>query len=46
MGVLKNIPSTDNRSTSEPSENLHLTIDDFEGRGALLTSLPAVNDHP
>jgi hypothetical protein len=53
-----------NRLTSQPSENLHLTIDDFEDRGAmlqdvrarisylkrdlgaLLTSLPAVNDQP
>jgi hypothetical protein len=52
------------RLTSQPSENLHLTIDDFEDRGAmlqdvrarisylkrdlgaLLTSLPAVNDQP
>jgi hypothetical protein len=52
------------RLTSQPSENLHLTIDDFEDRGAmlqdvrarisylkrdlgaLLTSLPAVNDEP
>jgi hypothetical protein len=52
------------RLTSQPSENLHLTIDDFEDRGAmlqdvrarisylkrdlgaLLTSLPTVNDQP
>jgi len=52
------------RLTSQPSENLHLSIDDFEDRGAmlqdvrarisylkrdlgaLLTSLPAVNDQP
>jgi hypothetical protein len=52
------------RLTSQPSENRHLTIDDFEDRGAmlqdvrarisylkrdlgaLLTSLPAVNDQP
>jgi hypothetical protein len=52
------------RLTSQPSENLHLTIDDFEDRGAmlqdvrarisylkrdlgaLLTSLPTVNNQP
>jgi hypothetical protein len=61
---IDSLSSTDkiNRLTSQPSENLHLTIDDFEDRGAmlqdvrarisylkrdlgaLLTSLPAVND--
>src|ERR1700733_1963679 len=63
---IDSLSSTDkiNRLTSQPSENLHLTIDDFEDRGAmlqdvrarisylkrdlgaLLTSLPAVNDQP
>jgi hypothetical protein len=63
---IDSLSSTDkiNRLTSQPSENLHLTIDDFEDRGAmlqdvrarisylkrdlgaLLTSLPTVNDQP
>ena len=63
---IDSLSSTDkiDRLTSQPSENLHLTIDDFEDRGAmlqdvrarisylkrdlgaLLTSLPAVNDQP
>jgi hypothetical protein len=63
---IDSLSSTDkiDRLTSQPSENLHLTIDDFEDRGAmlqdvrarisylkrdlgaLLTSLPTVNDQP
>jgi hypothetical protein len=63
---IDSLSSTDkiDRVTSQPSENLHLTIDDFEDRGAmlqdvrarisylkrdlgaLLTSLPTVNDQP
>jgi hypothetical protein len=63
---IDSLSSTDkiSRLTSQPAENLHLTIDDFEDRGAmlqdvrarisylkrdlgaLLTSLPAVNDQP
>jgi hypothetical protein len=63
---IDSLSSTDKigRLTSQPSENLHLSIDDFEDRGAmlqdvrarisylkrdlgaLLTSLPAVNDQP
>jgi hypothetical protein len=63
---IDSLSSTDkiDRLTSQPSENLHLTIDDFEDRGAmlqdvrarisylkrdlgaLLTSLPTVNNQP
>jgi hypothetical protein len=63
---IDSLSSTDkiDRLTSQPSDNLHLTIDDFEDRGAmlqdvrarisylkrdlgaLLTSLPTVNDQP
>ena len=63
---IDSLSSTDkiDRLTSQPSENLRLTIDDFEDRGAmlqdvrarisylkrdlgaLLTSLPTVNDQP
>jgi hypothetical protein len=63
---IDSLTSTDkiDRLTSQPSENLHLSIDDFEDRGAmlqdvrarisylkrdlgaLLMSLPAVNDQP
>jgi hypothetical protein len=40
---IDSLSSTDkiNRLTSQPSENLHLTIDDFEDRGAMLQDVRA-----